>query len=95
MQYNNPAISIADQIQLLESRGLIINDRASAENFLSNISYYRLAGYWWTLQSDKAQHQFKPGSDFESVIAIYNFDIKAMGFPENWENEPLFKSQAI
>lgn len=74
MRYNKPAISIADQIQLLETRGLFINDRTDAEHFLSQVSYYRLAAYWWPLQSDTIQHEFKIGADFDTVIQYYNFD---------------------
>lgn len=37
-------------------------------------SYYRLAGYWWSMQKDKINHLFKPNSTFENVIEIYNFD---------------------
>ena len=29
---------------------MLIADIAEAEHFLSNISYYRLAGYWWPMQ---------------------------------------------
>ena len=32
------------------------------------------AGYWWPLQADKVNHTVKPGSRFDTVIAIYNFD---------------------
>jgi abortive infection bacteriophage resistance protein len=74
MQFNKPAITIAEQIQLLESRGLIIEDRIMVEHYLSQISYYRLAGYWWPLQVDKEAHIFKPDSTFQTVIDIYNFD---------------------
>jgi len=74
MQYNKPAISKVKQIQLLESRGLIIENHEMAEHFLSQISYYRLAGYWWPLQADKQTHTFKEGSRFQTVIDLYNFD---------------------
>ena len=53
---------------------MLIADIAEAEHFLSNISYYRLAGYWWPMQADKVNHIFKPGSRFENVVALYNFD---------------------
>ena len=53
---------------------MLISDVPTAEHFLSNISYYRLAGYWWPMQADKVSHTFKPGSRFENVIALYNFD---------------------
>ncbi|GJM35120.1 MAG: CAAX amino protease [Saprospiraceae bacterium] len=74
MQYRKPAIDIAAQIQLLEGRGLTIADQALALHYLSYISYYRLAGYWWPLQADKNDHTFKPGSNFQTVINLYNFD---------------------
>lgn len=74
MRYTKPATTIQDQIRLLQKRGMIISDVAEAESFLSNISYYRLAGYWWPLQADKVNHIFKAGSRFENVIALYNFD---------------------
>jgi abortive infection bacteriophage resistance protein len=74
MQYSKPAISIADQIQLLESRGLIISDRSEAEHFLTQISYYRLAGYWWPLQVDRVNHIFQTGIEFQTIIQRYNFD---------------------
>lgn len=74
MKYSKPALSVAAQINLLKSRGLHITDLAIAEHFLTNISYYRLEGYWWALQSDKNRHIFKPGSSFQTVIDLYNFD---------------------
>lgn len=74
MRYDKPAITVAEQIEKLRQRGLIIDDNSSAEHFLSNISYYRLTGYWWSLQADKKTHQFKKGSSFSTVIDIYNFD---------------------
>ena len=74
MIYNKIAITIQEQITLLQGRGLQVNDIAIAEHFLSNISYYRLEGYWWPMQADKVKHIFKPNSRFEDVIALYNFD---------------------
>ncbi|MDP2187511.1 MAG: Abi family protein [Sphingobacteriaceae bacterium] len=38
------------------------------------MSYYRLAGYWWPMQSNKETHNFKPDSKFEDVVSLYNFD---------------------
>lgn len=74
MIYKKPAISVADQIKQLRSRGLSIPDPAIAEHFLYNVSYYRLAGYWWTLQSDPKRHRFRRGATFQLVIDRYNFD---------------------
>ncbi len=47
-----------------------------AEHYLSNISYYRLAGYWWPMQNDKTNHLFKRNTYFSTVIELYNFDRK-------------------
>lgn len=71
---NKPAYTIADQIQLLKSRGLIFRDEVSAQEILKSISYYRLKGYWWDMQADRVNHKFNPNSIFEDVIDRYNFD---------------------
>lgn len=72
--YNKHAITIQQQIDQLKLRGLDISAQDNATHFLSHISYYRLAGYWWPMQSDKENHIFKDGSKFCDVIALYNFD---------------------
>ncbi len=74
MKYTKAAIDIDQQVAQLLSRGLIIKDEPAAKELLRNISYYRLAGYWCPMQADKSNHLFKPGSTFDNVIAIYNFD---------------------
>ncbi|MBL1408710.1 Abi family protein [Sphingobacterium faecale] len=72
--YTKQAFTIVQQIAQLQERGLIVNESDDAEHYLSHISYYRLAGYWWPMQQDKVNHIFKPGSKFGDVIALYNFD---------------------
>lgn len=74
MLYNKQVTTIDDQIIQLKARGLQIFDDSVARHYLSNISYYRLAGYWWPMQADKTNHIFKPNSRFDDVIALYNFD---------------------
>lgn len=74
MIYTKVPLTIAQQIEQLKHRGLTISDEELAHHFLSQIGYYRLAGYWWPMQSDKANHVFKLNSRFENVIALYNFD---------------------
>lgn len=74
MQFTKLPIPVSQQIQKLQSRGLVINDVDFATKTLENISYYRLQGYWWFLQSDKTNHQFKTDVTFEDVVKIYAFD---------------------
>jgi len=74
MLYGKPALTVSQQISQLQTRGLIINDRAEAIHFLSEVSYYRLSGYWWSLQSDKVNHVFKQGANFRQALDLYLFD---------------------
>ena len=45
-----------------------------ALHLLSNISYYRLSGYWYPLLADKQNHIFKPNANFETAFNLYKFD---------------------
>lgn len=74
LKYNKPATSVNDQISLLESRGMVFSDKLYATKFLSNINYYRLSGYWIPFELSRNPHSFQPGTTFESVINLYEFD---------------------
>lgn len=74
--FSKQAITIAQQLDQLKTRGLTIPNEAIATAYLSNISYYRLGEYWYVMQSDKEKHVFKPNSNFTDVVALYNFDAK-------------------
>ena len=66
--YTKLPLSFAEQLQLLESRGLNIPDQTLALGHLSSISYYRLSAYWYPfLQRDtngRVTGVFEPGTDF-------------------------------
>ena len=74
MRYNKQPISIADQIAVLKSRGMVFDNEQEAISVLENISYFRLAGYWRTMEQDSVQHLFRAGSKFEEVVERYRFD---------------------
>jgi len=74
--FSKEALTIKEQIILLQERGLQIPNPKLAAKYLSNISYYRLGEYWYVMQADKVAHKFKSNSRFEDVIALYNFDAK-------------------
>jgi len=69
-----PALTIDEQIILLKSRGMLFRDETQAAIYLKNISYYRLKGYWWDMQSDRVLHTMKPETWFENIIDRYIFD---------------------
>ena len=56
VDYPKPPLSIKEQIELLKSRGLIIQDEGFAEEVLSCVSYYRLSGYTLTLKTNNIFH---------------------------------------
>lgn len=69
-----PAKTIKEQIEILENRGLSIDDESLAFHYLSHISYYRLGEYWYVMQKDKEKHTFKEGATFSNVVKLYEFD---------------------
>lgn len=78
-------MSFADQLVQLEQRGMVVDDRPAALDYLERIGYYRLSGYWYPMRAiDKvasaARRQavrldtFMPGSRLEDVVRLYVFD---------------------
>jgi len=75
MQFNKPAISLADQVARLKSRGLKIADETEAELCLANISYYRLRAYTYPFQDNTdTNHAFVISISFDDIIELYKFD---------------------
>lgn len=71
---SKPARTIQEQIELLKNRNMSFKQISNANKYLSNISYYRLKGYWWEMQDDFVNHHFKNETYFENVIELYDFD---------------------
>lgn len=65
--------TILEQIALLEDRGLKVEDKARAADFLLHNNYYRVSGYSLTLRDHDV---FFPNARFENIIDIYEFDRK-------------------
>lgn len=74
MKFTKPATSLADQVQRLKARGLIVTDDAAAQRLLENVGYYRLSGYAYPFLSPSTRKAFKPGATFEQVARLYEFD---------------------
>lgn len=69
------ATTIAEQLDLLKSRGMIIEDTAKAEEYLLDIGYYRLGLYWYYFQKDFEKHTFKEGTKLDIIIKLYYLDV--------------------
>lgn len=74
MNYDKQPINIDEQLALLQNRGLMIEDVATAKLQLRNISYFRIASYLRYIEQDRQHHLYKSGSTFEQAINLYLFD---------------------
>ena len=72
--FTKPALAFADQVALLQRRGMIIADPERAEFYLRHLNYYRLGAYWLPFEADHGSHAFRPGTRFEDVLNLYVFD---------------------
>lgn len=65
--------SLDEQVEILESKGLIINDEDFAKKILFKENYFFISGYRHMLM-EKNEKRFLPGSTFEELYAIFKFD---------------------
>ena len=63
--------TVEEQLDILRSRGLTINDEAQARDFLLRNNYYRISGYSLTLRKNDV---FSKSATFQNIIDIYHFD---------------------
>ncbi|MBK6896198.1 MAG: Abi family protein [Alphaproteobacteria bacterium] len=69
--------SFEEQIGILQSRGMIIDDKSEALIFLERVGYYRLSGYWYPFRkfdNGARQDDFIPETRFSDIISLYDFD---------------------
>lgn len=71
--YAQPQITVAQQIQLLQSQGLTFLDLQKAEHLLNHISLFRIKNYLQPFRQPGKLY-FKPGSTFEDTYNLYKFD---------------------
>ena len=73
-------MSVAEQIDLLQSRGMEVSDPVRAEDWLRRVGYYRFSGFARPFRrtdaDGKLEERFVPGVSFRHVAALYVFDKK-------------------
>ena len=69
MDYDKQPINVDEQVALLQNRGLVIEDIATAKLQLRNISYFRIASYLRYMEKDRQFHHYKLGSTQSSQKA--------------------------
>ncbi|PKY92467.1 Abi family protein [Facklamia hominis] len=88
-----PFKTLDEQLDLLESRGLIINNRDKATSYLLEHSYYNVINvYSKFFQNEK--NKFINGASFEEIRRVHIFDseLKSILFKYIIESEKHFKS---
>lgn len=82
--YEKPYLTVDEQLDLLETRGLDLGDRAEAMAWLRRVGYYRLSGYWYPFRESRKPADapreildtFVPGTTLTMVTDLYEFDRK-------------------
>lgn len=88
MAYSKPYLAPAQQLDLIEARGMLVTDRERAISCLKRIGYYRLSAYWYPFRKSESVSGssgsvvrrvldgFRPGTSFSLVMDLYVFDKK-------------------
>ena len=75
MEPLKPFKTYSEQVTHLKSEhGLIVTDDERAESILSKINYYQLSAYGISLRDPKNKERYRPGTTFEDLVGLYNFD---------------------
>lgn len=95
--YTKEPISIPAQINLLEEKGMDMDDKKQAIKQLSTIGYYRFTGYAYPFRNKTDNSSFEPGTSFNNVISIYEFDrqLRSLLFNYIERIEIAFRAQII
>ncbi|WP_340055814.1 Abi family protein [Corynebacterium parakroppenstedtii] len=72
-------MTFEDQVELLRTRGMRIENSDHAKHVLARLNYYRLSGYWYPMRRyDYATgtrcDDFVEGASFDLVVRLYEFD---------------------
>lgn len=74
--FQKPALSNQQHLELLKSRGMSIDDLSQATHYLDYVGYYRLSGFFRSFYSkgSNAEHKFQADTNFSAVLNLYEFD---------------------
>ena len=66
--------TLDEQISILRSKNLVINDEEKTKQILLKENYFFISGYRHLLMKNYKDKNFIKGSTFEELYAIFNFD---------------------
>lgn len=71
-----PFKTLAEQIEILRNRNLTFTDEVTAAQYLAAHGYYEIINGYKTTFLDEDGENFKSGTTFEDIFALYYFDSK-------------------
>ncbi|WP_299233930.1 Abi family protein [uncultured Bacteroides sp.] len=75
--FTKPYSSPKQIVQILKTRGMLMEDEQKVENYLMNIGYHRLSAYIYPFyKSPKDDLVLKDGTTFKQALTLYRFDKK-------------------
>lgn len=96
------ATTTSQQIALMRSRGIEINDEAKATEILLDIGYYRLGFYFFPFEVNYPNlkgrdHLMKANTKFDDAVALYYFDFDVRNILMQYINriEVAFRTSII
>ena len=66
--------TLDEQIDILKSKDLVINDEEKTKNILLKENYFFISGYRHLLMKNYKDKKFIKGATFEELYAIFNFE---------------------
>ena len=66
--------TLDEQVGIMQSRGLVIDDVESAKELLLRENYFFINGYRHIFMKNNKNHDFIPGTTLEELYAVFQFD---------------------
>lgn len=68
-----PATTYYQQVELIKSKGFVVDDDEKCVEFLKTANYYRLSAYFLPFKI-RGKDEYYPGYNFNRIERIYDFD---------------------
>ncbi|MBX9599111.1 MAG: Abi family protein [Burkholderiales bacterium] len=72
--YLTPPASVDDQIKILRSRGMLVDDYAYAKDFLEEVYFHRFLSYSVPFLANGDSRRYQLNTKFADVVKVYEFD---------------------
>ena len=66
--------TLDEQVEILQSKGLIINDIPETKDILLRENYFFISGYRMLFMESQENKKFLPGTTFDELYSMFQFD---------------------